>query len=381
MKIALDITVLFFSRQYGKPTFSGVERVITEELKGFRLNPDVEIGFFTNQNGKCYHSTDRKKFPDYKSILEYYDAVYFPDVLGLFNEKHANCKAKIFVTVHDLIPILFWKQGKSQPLRTSIFKKLLRRKYNIDHFFCVSENSKSDLCSLGKVDPCDVTVTHLAACPKTFYPFKDIEKISFLKRMFGIPEGGKYLLVMSPLSIHKNLILLLRSFFDIIDEGDVDDLYLLVGNSQRHANDRKAIKMILNYKHTEKVLFAKHIPEECLSALYSGALALVFPSLYEGFGIPPLEAMQCGTPVITSNTSSLPEVVGDTGIMIGPKDRKGLAKSILELYRNEELRQELGKKGIERAKLFSWEKHCNIMLQTFCNFNCKTSRTYTNSSK
>ena len=365
MKIAINVNNILSSKQYKNPNFSGIDRVITEEFERFHYSPDVELELFINYNNEFQHITEKNKFPTYKSLLEYCDVVYFTDVLGLFDERYESRKAKIFVMVHDLVPIIFPKQGKNL-LRTNVLKKILRRGYDIDHFFCVSESTKKDLCSLGKFDPCDVTVAKLAASTRSFYPCKNPNRISFLKHTFGIPKDGKYLLVMSPLNLRKNLPLLFRSFFDLLDKEGIEDLYLLIGTSQKHTNDKKAVEVFLEHKYNQKIIFTQHVPEDHLSALYSGALALVFPSLYEGFGIPPLEAMQCGTPVITSNTSSLPEVVGDAGIMLDPKDRKGLTKSILKLYRNEELRQELGKKGIERAKLFSWKKHCNIMLETFC---------------
>ena len=89
---------------------------------------------------------------------------------------------------------------------------------------------------------------------------------------------------------------------------------------------------------------------------YNAADVLVFPSFYEGFGLPPLESMACGTPVITSNTSSLPEVVGDAGIMIDPYDVDTLAKSMYQILTNDELKNDMVKKGLERAKMFSWEQ-------------------------
>jgi glycosyltransferase involved in cell wall biosynthesis len=105
-----------------------------------------------------------------------------------------------------------------------------------------------------------------------------------------------------------------------------------------------------------RIIFTGYIPDEDLSAIYSGATAFIYPSLYEGFGLPPLEAMQCGTPVITSNTSSLPEVVGDAGIMINPTDEDALCQAILTIIQDSQLRKTLSEKGRERAQQFSWAK-------------------------
>ena len=105
-----------------------------------------------------------------------------------------------------------------------------------------------------------------------------------------------------------------------------------------------------------KIIITGYVDDIDLSPLYTGALAFVYPSIYEGFGLPPLEAMQCGAPVITSNTSSLPEVVGDAGIMVEPDDVTGLSGAIYKIYSSEFLRENMSKRSRERAKLFSWEK-------------------------
>ncbi|MCS6889901.1 MAG: glycosyltransferase family 4 protein, partial [Chloroflexus sp.] len=104
----------------------------------------------------------------------------------------------------------------------------------------------------------------------------------------------------------------------------------------------------------DRVKFAGYIPEEELPLWYAAATVFVFPSVYEGFGMPPLEAMACGTPVITSNTSSLPEVVGDAGLMVSPSDTAALAEAIRRLLTDAELRAELRQRGLARARRFSW---------------------------
>ena len=104
------------------------------------------------------------------------------------------------------------------------------------------------------------------------------------------------------------------------------------------------------------VHFLGPVPEADLPVLYAGAAVFVFPSLYEGFGLPPLEAMACGTPVVTSNTSNLPEVVGDAGIMVAPRDVRALAEAMERVLMDEHLRAKLRTKGVERAKQFTWER-------------------------
>jgi glycosyltransferase involved in cell wall biosynthesis len=105
-----------------------------------------------------------------------------------------------------------------------------------------------------------------------------------------------------------------------------------------------------------KITFTGFVDDDDLPALYTGAMAFVYMSLYEGFGLPPLEAMQCGTPVITSNTTSLPEVVGNAGITLDPKNNQNLVETFNKIYKNETLKAELSEKGLKRSQMFSWDK-------------------------
>ncbi len=113
------------------------------------------------------------------------------------------------------------------------------------------------------------------------------------------------------------------------------------------------------------VRFLGPVPEADLPALYSGATLFVFPSLYEGFGLPPLEAMACGTPVIASNASSLPEVVGEAGILIDPHDVRALTEAMRRALTDEQLRKELQIKGLDRAKQFTWERAAQETLEVY----------------
>ena len=118
-------------------------------------------------------------------------------------------------------------------------------------------------------------------------------------------------------------------------------------------------------KLEEKIIFTGYIDADEPPVLLNGALAFLFPSLYEGFGIPPLEAMACGTPVLTANAASLPEVVGTAGILADPYSEDEIADGILKLCRDRALREKLSKDGIERAAGFTWEKGAEILLDVF----------------
>ncbi|MBT6229755.1 MAG: glycosyltransferase family 4 protein, partial [Candidatus Scalindua sp.] len=115
----------------------------------------------------------------------------------------------------------------------------------------------------------------------------------------------------------------------------------------------------------KEILFLGVVKDEDLPMLYNCADIFVYPSLYEGFGLPPLEAMACGIPVITSNTSSLPEVIGNAGIMVDPEDDNSLSEAIFNVLKDEDLRYQMSKNGLKRAKLFSWEKAAKEILEIY----------------
>ena len=161
---------------------------------------------------------------------------------------------------------------------------------------------------------------------------------------------------MSSNDRRKNLPHLIRSFSKFVLQEKPRDLYLVLTGNSTHG--RFTVDE-LNIKGTVKnriLVTDRHIDDEDLSEIYSHSLCFFFMSLYEGFGLPALEAMQCGVPVVTSNTTSLPEVVGDAGIMLSPTDEDALCGAMNEIYHSKELRDRYSRSGLERAKQFSWQR-------------------------
>jgi glycosyltransferase involved in cell wall biosynthesis len=257
------------------------------------------------------------------------------------------------LTIYDLLPILtphnFTQNSRSK--FKSIINSIDRHQ---DWITCISENTKQDFCDHTGMNPERVFVTPLAAS-ENFYPVSDLEIISLKLKQYKIPNQP-YLLSLCTLEPRKNLSFLLQCFAQLLAQDPNLDLNLvLVGVSGWKNND--IFQTIQNSPLLKKhVIFTGYIPDQDLSAIYCGALAFVYPSLYEGFGLPPLEAMQCGTPVIASNTSSLPEVVDDAGIMLDPTNRDDLCQAMLDLINNSTLRHQLSQKGMDRATQFSWSK-------------------------
>ena len=221
---------------------------------------------------------------------------------------------------------------------------------------CASHSTKNDLCNYlkNKIDVNKIFVVYPGASD-IFYPCLDMDKISITKKKYGIPDSP-YILSLSTLEPRKNIEHTIRCFLNLVQQEKIKDLYLVLAGNKGW-NYEGIFQLITENKDLqERLIIIGYVQDEDLAALYSGALVFVYPSFYEGFGLPPLEAMQCGTPVITSNTSSLPEVVGDAGFMLDPLDQDGLSQSILQIYSDFSLRQVLSIKSREQAKKFSWSK-------------------------
>ena len=272
-----------------------------------------------------------------------------------------------FVTVYDLIPVLlpqFFADGISVGIR-EIYMKMLRTVGRDDYVLAISEATKHDLCSRLTIDPSHVFVSPLAAAPDLFYLVTDVARVDSVRARYGLPVGAQYLLSVNTLEPRKNMEHALDCFASVVSEAKIEDLYfVLVGT--RGWDFQSILRAIDKSKiAAERVILTGYVPDEDLAPLYTGALAFVYPSYYEGFGLPPLEAMQCGTPVITSNTSSLPEVVGDAGIMVSPTDQDALCQAMLDMYRKPALRAGFAARSVVRSKYFSWERYTNEVVSAY----------------
>jgi glycosyltransferase involved in cell wall biosynthesis len=263
-----------------------------------------------------------------------------------------------FLTVYDvfpqLMPALTWTGADAWN------RRMTDSVTPDDWVLTISEHTRNDLLTLRPdLDPERVAVTYLAADGDKFYPCDDAERRAAVQRRLEIPDGVPYLLSVGSLVPHKNLPHLLRTFAELVRAERVGDLHLVLTGPK--AWDFDAVGAALDRAEglRERVIFTGHVDDEDLAPLYSGALAFVFPSLYEGFGLPPLEAMQCATPVIASNTASIPEVVGDAGILVGPHDGDALAQAVLDVYGDAATRTRLSARSVARAARFSWRRYAD----------------------
>ncbi|GAA4451952.1 hypothetical protein GCM10023189_14560 [Nibrella saemangeumensis] len=222
----------------------------------------------------------------------------------------------------------------------------------------ISEATKEDLCNYyPHIHPERVVPIHLAAAPSLFYPVNDASRKQAVRAKYKLGEGP-YLLSLATLEPRKNIDHLIRCFSRLIEEKSIPgEVTLVLVGTKGWKFDKITSELSRNAAIQSRIVFTGFVPDEDLAPIYAGAVAFVYPSLYEGFGLPPLEAMQCGLPVITSNVSSLPEVVGDAAIQVAPTDQDTLCQAMLTLVQSDTRRQELAVRALEQARLFSWEKH------------------------
>ncbi len=260
-----------------------------------------------------------------------------------------------FTTVYDLIPLThpeYFDEGPVDTVRAVIDS------FRPDDFVtCISHFTRTQLLEHApQLTPERVFVTHLAA-GGWFRREEDPARIASVCAPFGLTADTPYFLTLCTLEPRKNIELVIRAFARLRRERQIGPEHRLVLVGGGGWKTERILAALQEAQHCEDAIIRTgFVPDEHLSALYSGALAFVYPSRLEGFGLPPLEAMQCGVPVITSNTSSLPEVVGDAGLTIAPDDLDGLCAHMLRLAHDEVLRRELSIHSLARAKWFTWER-------------------------
>lgn len=219
---------------------------------------------------------------------------------------------------------------------------------NANVIFTISESTRDDIIDEYKVSKDKVYITYPGIKSLQIHKTKSMDE---LQKKFGIPK--KFILFVGTIQPRKNIGMLIQAFSKIAEKYKDVDL-VIVG--KKGWLFEPIFKLPQEISIESRVHFLDFVSDEDLAAFYKNAICFVLPSLYEGFGLPILEAMQHGCPVITSSVSSLPEAGGDAALYVDPKDKDDIAKKIAELIENENLRKELVKKGYMHLKKFSWEK-------------------------
>ena len=318
---------------------------------------------YPRNTGDFYHDKNEVVIPEYPLHLSKIfgipaaiqrcnpDLVHFPvhrcdDFLSYF----LNQDVKKVLTIHDLIPFFFDEQKSFQNRHLWVPMLKIAHKKNT-RIIAVSDNTRKDCEKYLHIPREKIRVIPEAADPD-FRQHKDIDTVrSRIATRFGIEPP--FLFYTGSMMPRKNIRRLVEAF-RILKRKSYPHTLVIGGPD---TSCPKEIREIITNENLQRdVLFTGYVTKEDLVDMYNAAEIFVYPSLYEGFGIPPLEAMACGTPVVTSNTSSLPEVVGDAGRLVNPTDTNEIAAAIEELILDENLRADLSKKGIRQAGLFSWER-------------------------
>lgn len=269
-----------------------------------------------------------------------------------------------FTILHDTIP--FWFIEDCGSAWANELNKVVRNVGSRDFFFCVSNNSFLDFHKINpEINSKNTIVTHLAAADE-FSTGGDMDAILKIKKIYNIPEKKKYVFCLSSVSPRKNFDRMVKSFLSFVKSERLNDLVVVVGGakSDRFVMSLKSENAFDDELVNSVVFPIGYINDDEKIALYQNALFFVYTSQYEGFGLPPLEAMQCGCPVIVSKNSSLPEVVGDAGLMIDWDSEPQHIEAYKKLYENSDIRQQMKEKGLIQSKKFSWNKTVSIMEKT-----------------
>ena len=281
--------------------------------------------------------------------------IYHSPFLAIPSSVPRTTRLRRFTTVYDLIPITHPEYFESGPVE--IMQGVVGGFQPDDFVTCISHATRASLLEHApQLAPERVFVTHLAAgewCRRE----EDPARIAHVCARFGLTPETPYFLTLCTLEPRKNLETVIRAFAHLRQQGKLGAEHRLVLAGNKGWKIEKILGALEEAKHCrDAIVMTGFVPDEELPALYSGTLAFLYLSRLEGFGLPPLEAMQCGAPVITSNASSLPEVVGDAGFTCAPDDVDGLAAHMLRLSQDDALRRELSARSLARAKLFSWAR-------------------------
>jgi glycosyltransferase involved in cell wall biosynthesis len=356
MKIAIDISQVIY--QTGVSTYT--KELVRNILKVDKYNEYVLFG------GSLRRMSELQSFAD--SLKGNFTTRFIPlpptgadmlwNILHIGNIENFIGKVDVFhtsdwaqaptknaysvTTVHDLTPLIMPEQTHTKIVATHK-RRLKWIKKEVDRVIVPSQSALKDMIKMG-VEKSKVVV--IPEAPGVQFIQKSDKEVEKLKRKYGIK--GKYLLAVGN-APRKNISRTIQAFLQSQNQTGIERL-VIVGRGDDP------------YLHSDNVIFTGHVPEEDLPVFYSGAEALVYASLYEGFGLPVLEAFSCKCPVLISNTSSLPEVAGDAAVKVNPESIDSIAKGIVELIQN---RKSLIQKGSHRVKEFNWEKTAKLTIEIY----------------
>jgi glycosyltransferase involved in cell wall biosynthesis len=374
MRIGIDATAL-------PPRPVGAGNYIIELIRGLeRLDQAEEFVVFAQPHGReligvaprpgFEWAMVPKRSPQRRLVWE---QAAFPRMLArtrldLLHSLHYTRPIRLpcasVVTFHDMTFFLY-PHLHTLPKRLFFPQAIRLSARKADALIADSESTRQDAIRLLHVSPAKIFTVPLGVS-QAYHPILQPERLEQVRRRYSLPEH--FILYVGLVEPRKNLPMLLRAYQRLLEHhrqqgsGDAPPL-VVVGRFGWRVEGIFELVDTLAIK--EKVQFSGYIPAEDLPIVYNLADVFVYPSLYEGFGLPPLEAMACGTPVITTAVSSMPEHVGDAGILIPPQDERALFQALLALLQDPDLRRQLSEKGPERAAQYSWNRTAQETLNVY----------------
>lgn len=367
-----DLSLLGFCKN--DPTkITGMPRVVLEQGARLQSAPECKVAF-------CATEDPADAYPVVRANAVFQAARFVPwppeepDAFAsaqVFHTPHSAVPEEVrrypnlavVQTVYDMIPFLL-PETFTQEYR-DYYGDIIQHLRPTDRVITISQSAKEDFCEHTRYEVGRVHVVPLAADTRLFRPCGDPAQVTAVRARYAIPDGP-YLLSVCTFEPRKNLRHVIRSFAALVaSQPDARDLRLVLAGGRGWMFEPILAELAGTADLRERIITTGYVDDADLAPLYSGALGFLYLSRYEGFGLPPLEAMQCGTPVIVSNTSSLPEVVGDAGILLSPDDQDGLCQAMLDLHTQPEQHAALVERSLRQARRFSWEKNLRQTIEVY----------------
>jgi len=264
-------------------------------------------------------------------------------------------------TIHDLsfehLPETFKRRSWRQMRLT-----IRRSAQSAAHILTDCDFARDDILKTYGIAPERVTAVPLAAAVR-FSPVRDESELDRVRNKYGI--NGKYILTVGSIQPRKNIPRLIRAYSMLCRERNLEPLPKLVVVGKRGWLYEDTLATAESSTVRDRIILTGYVDDKDLPALYSAASCFVYPSYFEGFGIPPLEAMRCGTPTITGDRTCFPEIIGDAGLMVDPFDEQAIKRGIVRVLTEQTLRDELIEKGLERANSYDWLKTARQTLDVY----------------
>jgi glycosyltransferase involved in cell wall biosynthesis len=374
LKIAFDSQILFERQKtgIGRNSEAIIGHYVQLDLDNiilnyFRMidekNRELAIAYYLKNNkvtlNKCkwFHNVLYYKLNRYLRIPY---SLFFhgeADITQFFNYVlPPGVKGKTALYVYDMAYKVYPETIGEKTLKM-LNENLADSCRRADRIITISEFSKSEIIKYLGIESDKIAVIPCAVDHEIYNDVLDVNKLSIVKEKYNIV--GDYFLYLGTLEPRKNIEMLIDAYA-ILNKRDKGVPYLVIAGKNGWNYDN-IYKKVQGYGLNNKVVFTGYIESEEAVILLKGAFTFVFPSIYEGFGMPPLEAMACGVPVITSNVSSLPEVVQDAGYLVDPFMVDEICDAMFRIINNQEERKRLKEKGLKRAKDFTWKSSAKLL--------------------